>query len=167
MLTSIANLTKDMNDTLLHSKYITLALVLFLVTTSCILSAQTMPINPICGCPYSATELEFANEEELMLETDTAASYLGGEKAYNRYISYLLQHPAKNKNDSDHYSLICRFIVERDGSITHLEFLNKTEKEFEEEAAKIINAMPKWNPAQKDGHAVRSWHNLKFFFGKY
>ena len=129
-------------------------------------TAICQELNPACGCPYSDAEIQFAKEEELMLKVDKPASYLGGDKAFNRYLSYLIQHPAKNKNDSDNYSLLCRFIIEQDGSISRLEFLNHTEKKFENEATKIIEAMPKWHPAQKDGQAVRSWHSLKLFLGK-
>ncbi len=146
--------------------YILLPLIILAFQVRITIVAQETLVNPSCGCPYTETELRFAKEEELMLKVDSPASYLGGEKAYNRFISYLMQNPAQNKNDSDSYSLICRFIIERDGTITHIEYLNHTEEKFENEATKIINAMPKWNPAQKDGKAVRSWHNIKLFFGK-
>jgi hypothetical protein len=122
-------------------------------------------VNPSCGCPYTLAERQFAMEEELTLHVDTAASFKGGEAAFRKYQDWLIQHPALNQNDSTKHSILCRFIVERDGKINNIELLNHSDKIFETEALQIIQNMPKWNPAKKDGKAVRSWHTIKLFFG--
>lgn len=122
-------------------------------------------INPSCGCPYTLAEQRFAMEEELSLYVDKAAHFEGGEKAMRRFESWLIQNPAKNLADSTNHSILCRFIIERDGRISNIELITHNEKIFEEEAYKIIKAMPKWVPAQKEGKPVRSWQLHKLFFG--
>lgn len=122
-------------------------------------------INPSCGCPYTLNEQRFAMEEELSLYVDKHASFKGGDLALRRFENWLMQNPAKDKADSTNYNVLCRFIVEHDGSLTHIELLTHSEKQFDEEAYKIIKAMPKWNPALKEGKPVRSWVLHKLFFG--
>lgn len=122
-------------------------------------------INPSCGCPYTLAEQRFAMEEELSLYVDKPAHFNGGEKALRRFESWLIQNPAKNAADSTNHSILCRFIIERDGSISNIELITHNDKQFEDEAYKIIRAMPKWVPAQKEGRAVRSWQLHKLFFG--
>lgn len=144
---------------------------LFISIFFCISSqAQTQQenahnINPSCGCPYTLAERRFAVEEELSLYVDVQASFVGGVKAQHRFESWLMQNPAKNAADSANHSILCRFVIERDGSISNIELLTHNDKQFEDEAYKIIKAMPKWNPATKEKQAVRSWQLYKLFFG--
>lgn len=122
-------------------------------------------VNPTCGCPYTMEEQQFAAEEELTLHVDKTASFKGGDGALKEYEERLIQNPANSLSDSTKYSILCRFIVERDGSASHIELLNRSDGVFETEAKRFIETMPKWVPAQKDGKPVRSWHSLRLFFG--
>jgi hypothetical protein len=124
--------------------------------------------DPSCGCPYTIAEQQEIREEaeeELILHADTAASFRGGEQGLKQYEERLIQNPAHNASDSTKYSILCKFIVERNGKTSHVELLNHSDKIFEEEAKRFIETMPTWNPARKGNKSIRSWHSLRLFFG--
>lgn len=56
--------------------------------------------------------------------------------------------------------VILEFVVETDGSITSVNVLLSLHKILDEEAIRVVKAMPKWNPAQDDGQPCRSYYQL-------
>ena len=56
--------------------------------------------------------------------------------------------------------VILEFVVETDGSITSVNVLRSLHKILDEEAIRVVKAMPKWNPAQDDGQPCRSYYQL-------
>ncbi|MDR1678266.1 MAG: energy transducer TonB [Prevotellaceae bacterium] len=130
-----------------------------------LLSAQKEPVNPDCGCAYTLAEQRFALEEEIMLVVDKPAQYRGGVSSLKRYEERMIQNPAQNASDSTKNSLLCRFVVERNGKISQVELLTHGDKVFEDEARRFISTMPRWIPAEKNGEKVRSWQSLRLYFG--
>ena len=53
-------------------------------------------------------------------------------------------------------SVIVRFIIEKDGSISDVKVIRSIEPLVDDEAVRVVRSMPKWIPAEKDGKAVRS-----------
>lgn len=97
-------------------------------------------------------------------KTDTAPEFPGGEAELFAYI-------AKNIRTNDIQfemcyagplsgTVICRFIVEKDGSLTHLQLKEKQIHEFDALALDVIAQMPNWKPATRQGKAVRAYYTL-------
>jgi hypothetical protein len=121
-----------------------------------------------CRCPQEVeAELEekMRNEEELTMKVDTAAQFRGGMEAFYAYQNRLIQYPAKNAQDSAQYVVMCRFVVERDGSLSNINLMTNTDSEFENEARRFLETMPRWIPARAEGKNVRSWNVLRLYFG--
>ena len=47
------------------------------------------------------------------------------------------------------------FIVEADGTITHVSVNKGIGKECDEEAVRVVKFMPRWEPGRRNGKAVR------------
>ncbi|MDP4760325.1 MAG: energy transducer TonB [Crocinitomicaceae bacterium] len=62
--------------------------------------------------------------------------------------------------------VIVRFIIEKDGSITHVKLESKLPQcePCNEEAIRVVKNMPKWKPASDDGKAVRTYVRLPIMF---
>ena len=132
-----------------------------------------------CRCPQEVeAELEekMRNEEELTMKVDTAAQFRGGMVAFYAYQNRLIQYPAKNAQDSaqdirflvlreDAASLYHFIVVERDGSLSNINLMTNTDSEFENEARRFLETMPRWIPARAEGKNVRSWNVLRLYFG--
>ncbi len=84
------------------------------------------------------------------------ASYPGGNVALLRFISEHIEYPSSNGDFPGKVSIY--FVVERDGSITHVRLVKSSGNDlFDRNCLNLVRAMPKWEPAQDEsGKAVRS-----------
>ncbi|MCD6111821.1 MAG: TonB family protein, partial [Bacteroidales bacterium] len=56
------------------------------------------------------------------------------------------------------------FVVEPDGSVTHIKILRGIGGGCDEEAIRVIKAMPKWNPGRQRNKPVRVQFNMPIKF---
>lgn len=90
---------------------------------------------------------------------ETMPEYPGGIDGLRTYIQENLTVPEKYKNveTKAEYRVFVQFVVAEDGSITNVE-LKKSEpskKDLNEEAIRVVKAMPKWKPGTVDGKPVK------------
>ena len=57
-------------------------------------------------------------------------------------------------------------IIDKDGSILYPEILDSDWREFDAEAMRLVNMMPKWKPGTIDGVKVRQRAYVNFMFDK-
>lgn len=50
--------------------------------------------------------------------------------------------------------VICSFVVNADGTISHVKVLRGVESSLNREAVRVISSMPDWTPGRLDGHPV-------------
>lgn len=80
----------------------------------------------------------------------------GGQAALFRYLEENVVYPKILSESSFQGRTICQFTIEEDGSITNAEVVRSCgEKECDDEALRLINAMPKWKPATTCGKSIR------------
>ena len=88
----------------------------------------------------------------------------GGENAMMKFISENVTYPqeARDKNISGRV-FVC-FVVEKDGSVNDVKVIRGVDKLLDNEAVRVVKAMPKWTPGKQKGKAVRVNYNLPIFF---
>ena len=96
---------------------------------------------------------------------DKKAQFPGGRDSLKSFmIKNLIFPPLQSCYEG---SVIVRFIVEKDGSISDVKVIRSIEPLMDDEAVRVVRSMPKWIPAEKDGKAVRSRFFLPVKFGLY
>ena len=55
--------------------------------------------------------------------------------------------------------MVISFFVEPDGSLSDIEVVRKVDPLLDEEALRVVKAMPKWIPGKQNGQVVR----VKYF----
>ena len=85
---------------------------------------------------------------------DKKAQFPGGRDSLKSFMKKNLILPPSS--DCFEGSVIVRFIVEKDGSISDVKVIRSIEPLVDDEAVRVVRSMPKWIPAEKDGKAVRS-----------
>ena len=100
--------------------------------------------------------------------------YNGGFEALNQYIASNLEgvsNPKKKKSvpKEDLFEggrVIVRFIIEKDGTVSHVVLEERLEKcdPCNQEAIRVVKNMPKWKPGSKNGKAVRTYVRLPIRF---
>ncbi len=79
-----------------------------------------------------------------------SASSMGSFERLNAWIN-------ANKQESDYSGRVgIEFVVECDGSLSDVRINKSSGGSLDQEAIRLVNKMPKWNPAYKDGKVVRS-----------
>lgn len=52
--------------------------------------------------------------------------------------------------------MVISFFVEPDGSLSDIEIVRKVNPELDEEALRVVKAMPKWFPAKQNSTPIRA-----------
>lgn len=91
-------------------------------------------------------------------------TFPGGEKALAKYLRDNLQYPSAASDNGIQGCVMLSFIVERDGSISHIEITRLVDPSLAKEAMRLVKSMPKWNPGKQNGKVVRTRYNLPINF---
>jgi protein TonB len=84
----------------------------------------------------------------------------GGDIEMRKFLSRNVQYPAAAQRGNISGRVVVQFVVERDGSIGATKILKSIGFGCDEEAVRVIKAMPKWNPGKQNGKAVRVYFTL-------
>jgi len=99
---------------------------------------------------------------------DTAWSPLYSKAAFDGEVSTFigneLKYPPAAKAEKKEGKVQVTFVVNEDGSLSDIAVTKTLSKECDEEAMRIVKAMPKWKPEQYDGKPVRSMTSVPIVF---
>lgn len=95
---------------------------------------------------------------------DEAPEFPGGMEAIYKYISENIQYPEQAKEANIEGRVVMQFTVTEDGSIVNVEVARGIGGGCDEEALRVVKAMPKWKPAIKDGKPVAGQYALPILF---
>ena len=88
---------------------------------------------------------------------DVEAEFEGGAEGMKAYLIENTEYPELARKKGEEGKVYVKFIIELDGSITGIKVLKSSgSKLLDEEAVRVIENMPNWIPAEKDGKKVRS-----------
>ena len=117
---------------------------------------------------------ESMNDTTIVSSPSVDAEFKGGYDGLGSYLSANLSFIGNPKNKRsvpkedllEGGRLIVRFIIEKDGSITHVKLESKLPQcePCNQEAIRVVKNMPKWKPASDDGKAVRTYVRLPIVF---
>lgn len=106
----------------------------------------------------------YDSSEEVYLVTEEDAEYPGGLEALSRYLSENVKYPQKARENNITGRVFVTFVVEKDGSVSHVKLLRDIGAGCGEEAVRVVKAMPKWKPGRTQGKVVRTQFFLPINF---
>jgi TonB family protein len=132
------------------------------------------------GCKQGAPETAAAEEptatateavvEPVLFDMENAPEgfqppeYVGGMDALYKYLTENLRYPEQAKADNIQGRVLVNFVVMNDGSVVNVEVARGIGGGCDEEAVRVVKAMPKWKPAVSDGKAVNVQYALPITF---
>ncbi len=130
------------------------------------------------GCKPAPAEVadSLATQEEVAVSADNTIGdalidpvedepqFPGGMEALMKYLSENIKYPEQAKKENIQGRVYVTFVVEKDGSITGAKVLRSIGGGCDEEALRVVNAMPKWEPGKLQGTPVRVQFNLPIVF---
>ena len=97
-------------------------------------------------------------------DVDQQPSFPGGTNALNTFIVSNLKYPVFAQEKGIQGRVVVKFIVEKDGSISNVEVDRSVYPSLDNEAMRVVKAMPKWIPGQINGKAVKVKWSFPFTF---
>lgn len=142
-----------------------------------------VPANAILRCSYQGREsqevlaADMTNNTHLSLSSksremneqvftvvEKMPSFPGGDAELLKYIATNIKYPKESQDNGEQGRVICSFIVGRDGSVNNPEVLRGVTPLLNEEAVRVINTMPRWNPGMQREKAVAVKYTVPITF---
>lgn len=97
-------------------------------------------------------------EEEIFTVVEEMPEFPGGTKALLDYLSQHIKYPTIAQNNGIQGRVVVSFIVSKEGSISDVQVMRGVNPALDQEAVRVVKAMPKWKPGKQKGVAV----NVKY-----
>jgi TonB family protein len=95
---------------------------------------------------------------------ETQPTFPGGMEKFYNYLKQNLRYPVDAKANKLEGKVFLSFIVEKDGSLMDIKVDRSLGQGTDEEAVRVLNASPKWQPGTQNGNAVRVKYNIPVSF---
>lgn len=122
-----------------------LALALF-VSGGLFVSAQQTTTQPATN--------QTAEEDQVFSIAEEMPSYPGGENEMYKFLVKNVRYPEDAKNKGVTGAVLVSFVVGKTGEIRTVGVARSVSPSLDEEAMRVVKAMPKWIPGKVNGKPV-------------
>jgi TonB family protein len=95
---------------------------------------------------------------------EEAAMPKGGMEALKKYLKKNIHYPPDAYKSGIEGRVYVQFVVSKTGEITHVKIKKSVDPLLDEEALRVVKALPAWKPGMIDGEPVNSLFNLPVTF---
>lgn len=99
-----------------------------------------------------------------LVKDEVEAFFDGGDKAWAKFIQKNIAFPDRARNLNKNGTVVVQFIVDTKGNVGDVEIVQSVEYSLDEEAIRIIQKSPKWNPAYFEGKNVKAYRKQPLTF---
>ena len=107
---------------------------------------------------------KYHQEELAFTAVENPPSFPGGQAELYRFLRKNLAYPSEAMKNKVGGKVILRFIVEKDGLITHIELVKGIGYGCDLEAIRVVKSMPNWIPGKQSFNTVRCFYHLPIVF---
>ncbi|SOD96766.1 energy transducer TonB [Spirosoma fluviale] len=131
------------------------------------LSISTLLIGLLMACSQrslptqsSQTDYQAAIDEEVFTVVEVPPGFPGGNAGLSSYLRENLRYPEAAIKAKVQGKVFVSFLVTKEGTIRNVAILKGFGYGINEEAIRLIQAMPNWIPGRQSGHPVNVKYNL-------
>ena len=103
-------------------------------------------------------------EAEIFKVVEVMPEFPGGAAKMMEYIQKNIKYPLMARESDIQGRVFVNFVVEPDGSISNVAVIRGIGGGCDEEAVRVVESMPKWNPGKQRGTAVRCAFTVPIIF---
>ena len=104
------------------------------------------------------------DENSIFQVVELLPEFPGGMAELMKYLQKNLRYPQICKEQGVQGRVIVQFVVNTDSTITDVNVIKSVNPHLDEEAVRVVKAMPKWNPGKQRGEPVRVRFTLPVTF---
>ena len=112
----------------------------------------------------SITVSGVAQNNDVYSIVEEMPEYPGGMDKLVEYLSQNIKYPQQAIEKGIEGKVFVSFIVEKDGSVSNVQVQRSLGGGCDEEAVRVVKAMPKWKPGKQRGKTVRVSYTLPVNF---
>lgn len=105
-----------------------------------------------------------AANDKVLEKAEVMPEFPGGDQAMMDFVAKNVQYPQEARDKEISGRVLVGFIVEKDGSIGDVKVVKGIGGGCDEEAVRVVKAMPKWKPGKDKGKPVRVSYVMPFTF---
>lgn len=95
---------------------------------------------------------------------ETSPSFNGGNSAFGSFLRRNLRYPPMARDAGVQGKVTLQFVIEKDGSVADAKVINGVGSGCDEEALRVINNSPKWNPGMHRGLPITVSYVVPVYF---
>ena len=103
-------------------------------------------------------------DNQLYTQVDAMPSFPGGEAGLMAFMAKNLRFPYSAQQKKIQNTVLCSFFIEKDGTIKQVDIIISVDPILDREAIRVIKALPRWQPARKNGKPIRTKYILPVSF---
>ncbi|HAE13811.1 MAG TPA: M56 family metallopeptidase [Chitinophagales bacterium] len=92
--------------------------------------------------------------DKVYQQVEQMPEFPGGMDGLIKYLSEQVVYPESAKKDGVFGRVMVQFVLDAEGHVTQAQVVKGAAKPLDEEALRVVNAMPDWRPGMQDGKAV-------------
>ena len=122
-------------------------------------------IAVFCFMTVSAQKTVVSEKDKKVYDVvEQLPEYPGGMPAMIDFLQTNMKYPKDAEKQKVEGRVLVMFIVETDGSVSDVKVARNVFPSLDEEAVRVVEAMPKWIPGKEKGKAVRVKYTLPVVF---
>ena len=137
---------------------------------------MTYSVNPFTISTDKSNKIHIVTEEDFNLKVrhqdpdsvfqicEVMPEFPGGTEKFMAYLSENIKYPEEAKDKNISGRVFINFVVEKDGSVSNVKVMRSIGGGCDEEAVRVVKAMPKWKPGMQRGKPVRVSYVLPVTF---
>lgn len=124
---------------------------------------RLVPATDEPGMVNAAPPLE-PDSNQVLSVVEEMPQFPGGMPALAGYLRQHIRYPEEAREMKVSGKVFLGFVVEKDGGISDVVLLRRIGHGCDEEALRVVKAMPAWKPGQQGGKPVRVRYTLPINF---
>ena len=90
----------------------------------------------------------------------TMPEFPGGDVGLSKYLAENVKFPENAKKDSLSRKVFVQFVINQEGDVENVKVVRGVDKAFDKEAIRVVESMPKWEPAKQFGKPIKFTHTI-------
>jgi periplasmic protein TonB len=120
-----------------------------------VLPADFVPAPPPIGSGDGEKEVKKVEDDDTpLLVVEQAPEFVNGLSAMYQFLKNNMKYPAVARENNIEGTVYVGFVVGKDGTIRDVKVKRGIGGGCNEEAIRVVELMPKWNPGKQNGRAV-------------
>jgi protein TonB len=114
--------------------------------------------------PEGLVPINDSNDVLTLDMVEVFPEFPGGEEKFYKYLKDNIVYPKEAIKKGIKGTVLVRFVVKKDGGIADVVVTRSPSKLLSDEAIRVIQFMPRWNPGKQDGKPVNVYFVLPVNF---